>query len=312
MRGEPFCAAHRAEFCRLLTDPKVMGDMGGVRTPERAAALFEQNLDHWRRFGFGLWSFFERATDHFVGRGGLRHCNIEGQDELELGYTLDRPFWQRGLATEMAAGLLAWASRLETVETVVAFTRPYNLASRRVMEKLGFRYEREFLHDGAPHVLYRIALAELRAGARGEPRSGVAVVRLLEGAVSVQDLTTCEAEPTSKLPLGIVANAKGRGYYLNATDPCRSLAVFEFVPGLDPRGNHVHPTRQEFLFVVSGALRGRFWRSESPAQPAEQLLRPGQLLCVRPGIVHAYEALEHSWAVEFSAALNEVGDTVRG
>jgi len=39
---------------------------------------------------------------------------------------------------------------------VVSFTLPHNTASRRVMEKLGFDFEREFYHASLPHVLYRL------------------------------------------------------------------------------------------------------------------------------------------------------------
>jgi RimJ/RimL family protein N-acetyltransferase len=41
------------------------------------------------------------------------------------------------------------------IVNVVAFTRVDNLASQRVMQKLGLTYEREFEHAGLPHVLYR-------------------------------------------------------------------------------------------------------------------------------------------------------------
>jgi RimJ/RimL family protein N-acetyltransferase len=42
---------------------------------------------------------------------------------------------------------------------IVAFTLPNNVASRRVMEKTGFTYERQIVHVGLPHVLYRLAAA---------------------------------------------------------------------------------------------------------------------------------------------------------
>ena len=42
------------------------------------------------------------------------------------------------------------------LEEVVAFTLPDNIASRRVMEKAGFAYDRDIQRAGLPHVLYRI------------------------------------------------------------------------------------------------------------------------------------------------------------
>ncbi len=41
------------------------------------------------------------------------------------------------------------------ITDVVAFTRVDNIASRRVMDKLGLTHERDFEHAGYPHVLYR-------------------------------------------------------------------------------------------------------------------------------------------------------------
>jgi RimJ/RimL family protein N-acetyltransferase len=47
-------------------------------------------------------------------------------------------------------------SELLGLDDIVAFTLPTNDASRRVMEKLGFSYERDIEHAGMPHVLYRL------------------------------------------------------------------------------------------------------------------------------------------------------------
>jgi RimJ/RimL family protein N-acetyltransferase len=41
------------------------------------------------------------------------------------------------------------------IANLVAYTRVDNVASRRVMEKLGLTHERDFEHAGYPHVLYR-------------------------------------------------------------------------------------------------------------------------------------------------------------
>ena len=60
---------------------------------------------------------------------------------------------------------------------LIAFTLPDNLASRRVMEKAGFAYEREILHAGLPHVLYR-APAKLRLEASAAGRDLRAAPRI--------------------------------------------------------------------------------------------------------------------------------------
>jgi [ribosomal protein S5]-alanine N-acetyltransferase len=63
-------------------------------------------------------------------------------------------FWRRGFATEIARAILDVATGLG-IRGLVAFTLPTNLGSRGVMEKVGFRYERDIVWAALPHVLYR-------------------------------------------------------------------------------------------------------------------------------------------------------------
>jgi [ribosomal protein S5]-alanine N-acetyltransferase len=100
--------------------------------------------------------FREGTSGRFVGRAGLRNTRVGGGDEVELAYALVAEYWNRGLATEMARAILGLAFERLGVTDLVCFTLPTNLASRRVMEKAGFTYEREVMHAGLPHVLYRI------------------------------------------------------------------------------------------------------------------------------------------------------------
>jgi RimJ/RimL family protein N-acetyltransferase len=61
----------------------------------------------------------------------------------EIGYWLGRPYWGRGLATEAAAGALAWAKKTWRRRVVVSGHFADNPASGRVLEKAGFLYTGE-------------------------------------------------------------------------------------------------------------------------------------------------------------------------
>jgi RimJ/RimL family protein N-acetyltransferase len=137
-------------------DPAVMATLGGVRSPAKTRAFLRANLRHWERYGFGLWIFRDRADGRFVGRGGLRHVRLHARPEVEISYALMSPYWGRGFATEIARASVDLGARLGA-PSLVAFTLPDNHGSRRVMEKVGFRYERDILWGGLPHVLYRFA-----------------------------------------------------------------------------------------------------------------------------------------------------------
>jgi RimJ/RimL family protein N-acetyltransferase len=122
---------------------------------ELAAALLVKHT-HWQRHGFGLWALLDRDTGTFLGRGGLQHTTVTGRDEIEVGWSIVPERWGEGLATELAHTSVKAAFETLGLDELIAYTRRDNLASRRVMEKSGFRYERELEHVGGPHVLYRL------------------------------------------------------------------------------------------------------------------------------------------------------------
>ncbi|HWY86280.1 MAG TPA: GNAT family N-acetyltransferase, partial [Gemmataceae bacterium] len=94
-------------------------------------------------------------------------------DEIELGYGLLTEFWGQGLATELAAASVRAAFDALKVPEIVSFALPTNKASRRVMEKVGFQYEKEVVWADLPHVLYRLRTTaenhgEYHGDARGQ------------------------------------------------------------------------------------------------------------------------------------------------
>jgi ribosomal-protein-alanine N-acetyltransferase len=89
--------------------------------------------------GWGFWAVEELESGRPVGGVGLFPLNWEGP-EIELAYHVVPSAWGRGYATEAGAALLgaAWEAGLDHV---VAVAMPGNVASRRVMEKLGMDFE---------------------------------------------------------------------------------------------------------------------------------------------------------------------------
>jgi ribosomal-protein-alanine N-acetyltransferase len=151
----------RADMDALHGDPRVMATLGGVRTGAELGALFDRFLREWRERGFGLWTMRDPRGD-FVGRGGLRWnvTDDSGLEEVEVGWAVRADRWGLGLATELGAESLRAGFAVLGLDAIVAFTLPSNAASRRVMEKLGLRYEREGTRRGVPHVFYRITRPE--------------------------------------------------------------------------------------------------------------------------------------------------------
>jgi [ribosomal protein S5]-alanine N-acetyltransferase len=160
---------HFDELRRMHSDPRVMVTLapagvkdGGVLSDEETLQFLRRHLDHWERHGYGLWAFWDRTNGRFVGRAGLYNTRVGGNDEVELAYALMAEYWGKGLATEMARAILEVAFERLGMTDLVCFTLTTNRASQRVMEKARFGHEREVVHAGSPHVLYRITASEWR------------------------------------------------------------------------------------------------------------------------------------------------------
>jgi ribosomal-protein-alanine N-acetyltransferase len=124
--------------------------------PNKLSAFSKRTSDHWEKHSYGLWVFRDQTDKRFVGRGGLRNVTLGAENEVEVAYAVMAEFWSKGVATEIATVSLKVAFERIGIGNIVAFTLPTNWASRRVMEKVGLRYERDIVHAGRPHVLYRI------------------------------------------------------------------------------------------------------------------------------------------------------------
>jgi len=153
----------RDDLRRMHADPQVMATLGGVRSDEQTEEFLRGAIAHWKRYDFGFWTVRDAASGRFAGRGGLLHTAIVGADDVEVAYAFLPEFWGRGLATELARESVRTAFEVLGLDDVVCFALPTNRASRRVMEKVGFRYERAVVYHGLPHVFYRLRAARQRA-----------------------------------------------------------------------------------------------------------------------------------------------------
>ena len=148
---------HLPELSPLLTHPRVTEWLWPHADPTEQDLIegTQQKEQHWERYGFGLWLLRDRQTREVVGWGGLQWTYVTRLDEVEVAWAIAPARWRQGLATELAQAAIEAAFGPLGLSEIIAFTLPHNVASRRVMEKTGFVYEREIVHALLPHVLYR-------------------------------------------------------------------------------------------------------------------------------------------------------------
>ena len=165
---------HVEAMTAVWADPEVWGALrpGEPFDPAFAASRAELHVRHWHEHGFGLWVVEERASGELAGWVGPWHPTFvpELADRVEIGWTLRRPFWGRGLATEGAEAAVAAAFSHLAVGRGDQPDLPGEPALDRGRASTGHARR-----PRAPPSGNRPAAARLRAGRRrpgGPPRRG--------------------------------------------------------------------------------------------------------------------------------------------
>lgn len=159
--------ADREPFAALNADPEVARFLGGPATRERSDAMVDGIEQHWRRYGWGLYATELRDGREFIGFVGVHHH--PGLPEApEIGWRLARSTWGRGLAPEGARAVRDLAFERLALPALVSATVAPNVASARVMQKIGMRLAREDPGDPYPVCVYRLDRADWVASASGD------------------------------------------------------------------------------------------------------------------------------------------------
>jgi RimJ/RimL family protein N-acetyltransferase len=157
----------RAPFAHMNADPRVTQFFGGALSTQESDLLADRIEKHFQVHGFGLYAAELPHNHAFIGYVGLAVPSFQTKFTpcVETGWRLAAEHWGRGLATEGAREVVRHAFQTLHLDSLVSFTVPANIRSRRVMEKLGMTRDPsdDFDHprfaEGHPlrrHVLYRL------------------------------------------------------------------------------------------------------------------------------------------------------------
>ena len=93
------------------------------------------SIGHWHLRGYGTWAVERKEDGAFMGRVGM--INPEGWPALEIGWTLGKPYWGKGYATEAARASMRYAFLSQPVDKLISCIDPENRASQAVALRLG-------------------------------------------------------------------------------------------------------------------------------------------------------------------------------
>lgn len=136
----------------IWSDAEVMRYMPRMDdTPDAfAKAVFAGFTNAREQQQIGAWVITDKVDGRFMGHSMLRYR--EALNDYELGYALGKTFWGKGYATETARAVARYGFEQANLERIFAVVIPENVPSARVLEHLGFAYEK----DG---TLYNLSVA---------------------------------------------------------------------------------------------------------------------------------------------------------
>jgi RimJ/RimL family protein N-acetyltransferase len=155
-------------FAAMNADPEVMRFIGDGHVHDRAeaATMLEHPRQPWSEHAFGRWALERRSDGVFAGFCGVGFLRTfrEVADEPEIGWRLPRALWGFGYATEAATASRDDFFRTTRYDHLISLSNPGNVASERIMEKLGMRRVEDVRHPtfGAIHR-HRLDRSDWRA-----------------------------------------------------------------------------------------------------------------------------------------------------
>ena len=145
-------------FFELNNDPLVVKYTADLPFENiNAASDFLKNYskNNYEKYGYGRWSVILKETNEWLGWCGLKYS--QDNVETDIGYRFYRKYWGNGYATESAKACLEYGFEKLQLKRIIGRAMKENVASIIVLEKIGMRFEKEFLMDGIyPSVQYSL------------------------------------------------------------------------------------------------------------------------------------------------------------
>lgn len=134
------------EIAIVLGHPDVMRfSLSGPYSIEQSKEFIKKCLSQYENNGVGLYAVVYQESKKVIGYCGYFIQNIDEIDEIEIGYRLHPDFWNQGLASETSKAVQEKGFSDFGFKRMISLIDAKNIASVRVAEKNGMKYEKEII-----------------------------------------------------------------------------------------------------------------------------------------------------------------------
>lgn len=153
---QPFTLEDLDNLVELHSNPEVNRYLlpMGAWSKEIAAAKLKRFIAHEETYGYSKFKV-SLKDGTFIGRAGFELWEETG--EIEFGYSFKQEYWGKGYATEAAHKLVKWIFETTDLEHIIGMVSLENVASRKVLEKIGMTFTEVRLVKENPFAFYKLA-----------------------------------------------------------------------------------------------------------------------------------------------------------
>ena|SRR5690554_1989089 len=154
------------EVFALDSDPEVHRFIGDNPSTSELQSIqsIEEKIAQNKEYGVGRWAIIDKESNDFIGWAGLKFVADETNhisNYYDLGYRLNQKFWGKGYATEAAIAILKYGFHVLNINTIYAMAEYKNIASHKVLEKIGVEFIEIFEFEGTKYKWYKIEKQKL-------------------------------------------------------------------------------------------------------------------------------------------------------
>lgn len=144
------------DLLEVLSDREAMQFYPQPFDRQMTQTWVERNIQRYARHGFGLWALILKESGKLIGDCGLVMQEVDGVEEVEIGYHIRRDLWGKGLATEAAQACRDYGFTQLGFDRLISLVNPANIASCRVAEKNGMSLIEEMEWRNKPTYVYAV------------------------------------------------------------------------------------------------------------------------------------------------------------
>jgi ribosomal-protein-alanine N-acetyltransferase len=137
----------------ILSNPKTMSFWPSPFTLAQTEVWINNNIKRYSELGFGRWAIILKETGELIGDCGIMLSELDGAQEYDLGYIIQYPYWQKGLAFEAAEACSNYAFNSLGIERLCANMAFDHISSSAVAKKIGMGKEKEFYNSRNRNIL---------------------------------------------------------------------------------------------------------------------------------------------------------------